>query len=1188
MKRITLLLSLFLIALFTYGQSYYQHPEDLEKLTAQREAAVEKIVQQTPVELKADPMDLSRTGTCPDGTFMSNSPDGGTAYTSSTDADLTNYQYYSGADMIGGISFWALQGFFDGVAWAECTSDPMDIQIKFYEDNNGEPGTELHSETVSISPVPDPDVTFGDWTVKSFMAYLSDPVALPSGWFSVSSTNNPTCWILAINSESGTGANGYYDEGVWTPREFPQNYCFLAPLADDNAPAAPTDLTVTAAEMGELEATLAWTNPALTFSGETLTELTEINIVRDGTVIHTIDDPVIGATDSYTDNTVTEAGNYSYAVYGVNTAGDGPAVTASTYIGEDVPAAPADVTLVAVGNDGELSWTAPTEGLNGGYLSGDGITYTIVRMPGNVEVATDVTETEFLDNTVPGIGNYSYTVTASNAIGTGGSATSNTVLLGAEGILLYETFDYEIGTIPPDWFVEAELDPDGNNQGDGMENWGVNNSSSAGGTAPQMRFNWSPRFEGMSRLVTGAIDTEGNEQLRLKFRQYLSNFSVVENTLAVRVTFDGGETFETIWEHLITGNIPAEMAELYIDIPAGKETFHIAWEFNGDAYQINQWFIDDVILEPVLENDLVAMSVSGNTTPSEGMETVYTVNIQNAGTLTQSSYNVKLMQEGGVELASVAGNAIAFGETQAYELAWTPPPGSLGETFIYGYVELAGDEVPGNNQTENLDLVIQSSDILAVTIGDGELMTTQPYNMVYDYSLQQTLYYPDEIDTGGGVITGIQYVNNFDVDWPQRHIQIWLGETELENLADGWVDPSSLQLVFDGMVDFPAGENNIFIPFDDIYIYGGGNLVIYNYKMDEEWEGGKNFYNTDDPESSRTRRAQQDNDPYDPANPPTGTVTHSFPNITMFFSTAGLGALEGNVTDGTDPIEGVMMKVLGTNSSTLTDADGNYEFPYLLPETYNVEFSKFGYETVVVEGVIIEEEATTVQDAALTAIPQFTVSGNVEGNDGVLQEGAMVTLEGYDSYSATTDAEGNFTIEGVYEGTYTITVSAVGYEEYMDEALIVDQDLNLDIEVIEIIVTPFGVMVDVDNQEEGNALLMWNTGEPYFADSFEEGNLDAWYSFIQGDGTPGETGMAYWHTADYDTAPDGAKIARADWGYNIDTWLISPMIIVDDQSSVIFNWNSSYHWSVDPNPNAELMIKVSTDGGNTWEELWNW
>ena len=833
--------------------------------------------------------------------------------------------------------------------------------------------------------------------------------------------------------------------------------------AEDGAPGHVTDYTVEPGDNGALEAHLAWTNPALTFDGETLTELTAVHVERNGDVIHTIDDPVIGGEVTFNDETVPEAGVYNYCVFGVNSIGEGPKTSIGLYIGEDVPAAPGNLTLVADGNDGHLSWDAPTEGYNGGYLSSDNITYTVVRMPEETVVAEDIEATEFLDTTVPEIGNYYYTVTASNHIGEGGTAASNDELLGAEGILMFETFDYPAFQPPPDW--EHEGAP---------HSWRVWNSSNAGGQAPELRLNWSPSASGMSRLITYPINVEGYSGLRFSYKQFLNNRNSDEGEIAaIDITFDGGETWDAIWEEAIgTDDIPAGEYVLYFEVPDDETEMHFAIRFDGYSANINQWFLDDMVLQAALENDLIGVSITGNTLPSEGIETIYTVTVENAGTVTQDDYTVKLMGEDGIELASVPGEPIGFGETIVYEIPYTPM--EEGPMTIYGYVEFSDDEVPDNNQTPFLNIFVQPADIQAVTIGDGEVLIGLPYNFFWHYSLSQTIYYPEEIGLSGGVINGILYTNSFNEEITDNRIQIWMGETEIDDLTEDWIDPSSFQLVFDGPVYFPEGVNEIFIPLDDTYAYSGGNLVIHSYKQDDFWASGKNFYNTLDAGSSRTRNAQRD-DPFDPMDPDVdGFLGHHHPNITMFFSTVGLGTLEGTVTEDGEPVEGVNVRIIGAYANAQTDADGFFEFPLVHPGTYDLQFTKFGYYDAILEDIIIEEEETTVVTTEIEAIPTVSVMGTVVGSDfpeiGIPD--AAVTLTGFDNYEAITDADGHFVIEGVYiDNDYTIQIQTENYETYTANVDVGDENVDLDAIIVIEIAFPVGEVV-AEETDDG-ALVSW-------------------------------------------------------------------------------------------------------------------
>ncbi|MCF7858770.1 MAG: carboxypeptidase-like regulatory domain-containing protein, partial [Candidatus Cloacimonetes bacterium] len=218
----------------------------------------------------------------------------------------------------------------------------------------------------------------------------------------------------------------------------------LAVTADPAAPGAPTDVVLTPDAGGALEAVIDWVCPDLTVSGDPLTELDEMQVYRDGDLIYTDTSPTIGGVGTYTDVAIPSSGDYSYSVMGVNSAGDGLSVSVSSWIGEDVPAEVTDLVLESVGGNGYLTWVNPTTGLNGGAFNEPILGYHIERNDGTVfEITGEVVE--WTDNSIPGPDYYYYTVTPYNAIGDGGIATSNTVLIGAGDEIFFD--DFEAGLV---------------------------------------------------------------------------------------------------------------------------------------------------------------------------------------------------------------------------------------------------------------------------------------------------------------------------------------------------------------------------------------------------------------------------------------------------------------------------------------------------------------------------------------------------------------------------------------------------------------------------------------------------------------------------------------------------------------------------------------------------------------------
>ncbi len=166
-----------------------------------------------------------------------------------------------------------------------------------------------------------------------------------------------------------------------------------------------------------------------------------------------------------------------------------------------------------------------------------------------------------------------------------------------------------------------------------------------------------------------------------------------------------------------------------------------------------------------------------------------------------------------------------------------------------------------------------------------------------------------------------------------------------------------------------------------------------------------------------------------------------FPTCTA----APTGTLEGTVTDdGTGlPISGATIQVTPLGASTTTGVDGTYSL--LLPvDTYDVTASSFGYASQTANGVAITEGDTTVQDFALVAAPNHTVSGHVSDTDGNPLANATVTVLGTPIPSATTDATGAYSIPNVPEGEYDVRASAGRCNTALTQHLVVDGDETLD------------------------------------------------------------------------------------------------------------------------------------------------
>ncbi|HPI25543.1 MAG TPA: choice-of-anchor J domain-containing protein, partial [Candidatus Cloacimonadota bacterium] len=335
-------------------------------------------------------------------------------------------------------------------------------------------------------------------------------------------------------------------------------------------------------------------------------------------------------------------------------------------------------------------------------------------------------------------------------------------------------------------------------------------------------------------------------------------------------------------------------------------------------------YIDEITFEEIAPNDLAAISLGGNTTPSVGAAASFHVNVLNNGTATQTNYQVKLFTEAGLELASVAGTPVSAGETIGVQIPFTPS--TEGPIGIYGKVFLAGDVNATNDQTPVLNLIVQPAGIMSVTIGEGNLAEGVPYEFYFRNSIFQTLYYQNEIGMFGN-ISSLTFYNNFVTDLVATPIKLWLGTTALEDLSAGWVDPTTLTLVYDGTMNFPAGTNTITIPLQTPYNYAGGNLVLYaNRPYDANYYSSSDNFAAQTVGTNRARKLTSDSTTYDPMAPSAaGTLSGTFPKTTILMTPLSpdpLFAVSPSEKDFGDVILGYTpsqdFRVLNVGGGTLT------------------------------------------------------------------------------------------------------------------------------------------------------------------------------------------------------------------------------------------------------------------------------
>jgi uncharacterized GH25 family protein len=166
------------------------------------------------------------------------------------------------------------------------------------------------------------------------------------------------------------------------------------------------------------------------------------------------------------------------------------------------------------------------------------------------------------------------------------------------------------------------------------------------------------------------------------------------------------------------------------------------------------------------------------------------------------------------------------------------------------------------------------------------------------------------------------------------------------------------------------------------------------------------------------------------------TPTNNFRFVAVTVKALPPGHIAGTVKDAStgNPIAGANVTTNG--HFDITDANGYFNITNVQAGTYNVTASAAGYEASSQIDITVVAGLTTNLDFTLTLIP---TTGHITGvvkdaSTGNPIEGANVTANGH---FVLTGADGSYNIE-LQHGTYTITVTADGYEESSQTGIIVE------------------------------------------------------------------------------------------------------------------------------------------------------
>ena len=128
--------------------------------------------------------------------------------------------------------------------------------------------------------------------------------------------------------------------------------------------------------------------------------------------------------------------------------------------------------------------------------------------------------------------------------------------------------------------------------------WSSQATTNAGGTSPEARFMYGSSGTGTSRLYCGPFDTTGLTQLNLQFRTMYDAYGTGV-TVKVQTSTNAVTWTDTGWALIDrTTNLAATLITETISTAegAGSSTFYVAWVVDRNSYQLDYWYVDNVLM----------------------------------------------------------------------------------------------------------------------------------------------------------------------------------------------------------------------------------------------------------------------------------------------------------------------------------------------------------------------------------------------------------------------------------------------------------------------------------------------------------------------------------------------------------------------------------------------------------------
>ena len=426
-----------------------------------------------------------------------------------------------------------------------------------------------------------------------------------------------------------------------------------------------------------------------------------------------------------------------------------------------------------------------------------------------------------------------------------------------------------------------------------------------------------------------------------------------------------------------------------------------------------------------------------------------------AADIAEGSYTAKFIVGDSVVCEQPA-VAIAMGESADFNFAFTP---HVAGTFP-ALVKFESEGAVAKTDTINLVISEEMTNSLVQVADSTSTGSSSAVAMYYQNTESEMIYTADEIGLQPGTLLSKMYFRGYQ-STPKTfeyRLRIYIENTEddytgVTSSTFEMRDTTQMICVFNGVdtISKYKGTSTEHVPFFPVdlnkFKYEGKNLRIV-YRVSTPSSSDYLAINLEYDNSDQTKAYFRNNDGTDADVALAKKSWMAKPRPVLFLETIASKDVDGTVTSKAtgQPLEGAKVRFESGDVyyDAITDADGKYSatiYQLSLPYTLKVTADEYlPYEAEIGE---IDEILTF--DAALELAPK-TVTGVV--TDAVTSaaiEGASVKFAaGEKEFTATTDAEGKYSVELTQGVAYKMTVEAENYSSYEYEISELGEVLTFD------------------------------------------------------------------------------------------------------------------------------------------------